>query len=107
MSLADRIARSLFVALAVGLGWVTAGRAEAMVVDGSTVSSLGTTVPGRSTRANAADFDGSVIVGWQDSSTGFRQGAVWSNGMKFSSATILFISVTVKKDRHALHVERH
>lgn len=66
--------------VAVGLGWVTAGRAEAMVVSGNTVSSLGTTVPGRSTRANNASFDGSTIVGWQDSSTGFRQGAVWSGG---------------------------
>jgi probable HAF family extracellular repeat protein len=37
-------------------------------------------VPGRSTRANNASFDGSTIVGWQDSSTGFRQGAVWSGG---------------------------
>jgi len=68
--------------VAVGLGWVTAGRAEAMVVNGSTVSSLGTTVPGRSTRANGASFDGSTIVGWQDSSTGFRQGALWSGGVQ-------------------------
>lgn len=68
--------------VAVGLGWVTAGRAEAMVVDGNTVSSLGTTVPGRSTRANNANFDGSSIVGWQDSSTGFRQGALWSGGVQ-------------------------
>lgn len=68
--------------VAVGLGWVTAGRAEAMVVNGSTVSSLGTSVPDRSSRANNADFDGSVIVGWQDSSTGFRQGALWNNGVQ-------------------------
>ncbi len=68
--------------VAVGLGWVTAGRAEAMVVNGSSVSSLGTSVTGRSSRANNADFDGNVIVGWQDSSTGFRQGAIWRNGVQ-------------------------
>ncbi len=39
-------------------------------------------MPGRSTRANAVNFDGSVVAGWQDSATGFRQGAVWVNGVQ-------------------------
>ena len=70
-------------ATAVGLGWISAGSANAMrwnEVDG--VTSMGTTVPGRSTRANACNADGSVLVGWQDSSSGFRQGAVWVDGVQ-------------------------
>jgi uncharacterized membrane protein len=46
------------------------------------VASLGSTVPGRSTRANACNADGRVIVGWQDSATGFRQGAIWVDGVQ-------------------------
>ena len=67
---------------------MTPGSGQGIVVNGSTVSSLGTTVPGRSTRANGADFDGNVIVGWQDGSTGFRQGAVWRDGVQ----TLIFDS---------------
>lgn len=66
----------------VGLGWVTAGRAEAVESQGTGMISLGSTVPGRSSRANAADYDGDVVVGWQDSATGFRQGAYWVNGVQ-------------------------
>ena len=67
----------------VGLGWVTAGSANAIYwTQGSGVVSLGTTVPNRSTRANATDFDGDVVVGWQDNATGFRQGAFWTNGVQ-------------------------
>ena len=31
-------------------------------------------------RANAVNYDGTVITGWDDASTGFRRGAVWKNG---------------------------
>jgi uncharacterized membrane protein len=37
-------------------------------------------VPGRNTRPNAVNSDGSVIVGWHDNAIGTRQGAVWING---------------------------
>jgi hypothetical protein len=67
----------------VGLGWVNAGSANAIYwTQGSGVVSLGTSVPNRSTRANATDFDGDVVVGWQDNATGFRQGAFWTNGVQ-------------------------
>lgn len=66
----------------VGLGWVNAGTANAISwqANSNITTSLGTSVAGRSTRANATNSDGSVIAGWQDSSTGFRQAAVWSGG---------------------------
>jgi len=69
--------------MVVGLGWVANCRAHGVSWSASTgVVDLGSTVPDRSSRANAANFDGSVIVGWQDASTGFRQGAVWRNGVQ-------------------------
>jgi hypothetical protein len=70
--------------VSVGLGWVNAGGAHAIrwTADGGT-QDMGSSVPDRSSRANAADFDGDVIVGWQDSQFGFRQGAVWVNGNQF------------------------
>jgi len=38
---------------------------------------------GWTTRANGANFDGSVVFGWQDNGdTGFRQGAIWVNGVQ-------------------------
>ena len=67
----------------VGLGWVNAGSAHAIKWTAAQgVEDLGSTVSGRSTRANAANSDGTVIAGWQDSSSGFRQGAVWTNGVQ-------------------------
>lgn len=68
----------------VGLGWVTAGRAEAVQWRSSTntMVSLGSTVSGRSSRANGVSADGNVVVGWQDGPTGFRQAAVWTNGVQ-------------------------
>ncbi len=67
----------------VGLGWISAGTAHAIVWRSTQgVTSLGSTVTGRSTRANAANRDGRVIVGWQDSSSGFRQGCIWTNGVQ-------------------------
>ncbi len=66
----------------VGLGWLSGGGAHAIKGDLSGVTDLGSTVPGRSSRANGVDLDGNVVVGWQDSETGFRQGAVWVDGVQ-------------------------
>lgn len=64
----------------VGLAWVNAGTTHAAVWEGpGTPTDLGSTVSGRSSRANAVSSDGSVIVGWQDTSQGIRQAAVWRN----------------------------
>ena len=67
----------------VGLGWLSAGGAHAISWTETTgVIDLGSTVTDRSTRADAVSEDGSVIVGWQDSETGFRQAAIWTNGVQ-------------------------
>ena len=67
----------------VGLGWVDAGTANAVRWDeGSGLSSIGSTVADRSSRANAVSDDGRVVAGWQDGSTGFRQAAVWVDGVQ-------------------------
>lgn len=67
----------------VGLGWVPGCRAHGIAWSQSEgMVDLGSTVLDRSSRANAANFDGSVIVGWQDGATGFRQGAVWRDGVQ-------------------------
>ena len=67
----------------VGLGWhsLCAARgfrysAAAGLVD------LGSSVAGSSSRANACNQDARVIAGWQDSSSGGRQGAVWQDGVQ-------------------------
>lgn len=65
----------------VGLGWLPNARAHAIAWNQSTGTvDLGSTVADRSSRANATNYDGSVIAGWQDNDFGFRQGAVWVNG---------------------------
>lgn len=64
----------------VGLGWVNAGEAHGFYSQGGVNTDLGSTVFERSSRANAASYDGSVVGGWQDATSGFRQGAVWVNG---------------------------
>ncbi|MBA3985747.1 MAG: T9SS type A sorting domain-containing protein, partial [Flavobacteriales bacterium] len=67
----------------VGLGWVISGRAHGVRwTESEGLVDMGSTVPDRSSRANDTNEDGSVIVGWQDGSTGFRQGAVWANGQQ-------------------------
>lgn len=67
----------------VGLGWINAGNAHAINwTSGSGVVDMGSSVMDRSTRANSANHDGSVIVGWQDAEDGFRQAAVWRNGVQ-------------------------
>lgn len=50
-------------------------------VNGGAPVALPWLVPGRSTRANGCNQDGSVIVGWQDNPFGFRGAAVWTNGV--------------------------
>ncbi len=67
----------------VGLGWVNAGTAHAIQwKQGGSTQDLCSTVAGMSSRANATNFDGSVVGGWQDDSTGFRQAAIWQNGVQ-------------------------
>src|SRR5690606_25194896 len=64
--------------IVVGLGWVNAGLAHAIKWSEETgLVDMGSTVEGSSSRANAANYDGSIIVGWQDAESGFRQAAVW------------------------------
>lgn len=64
----------------VGLGWVTPGSAHAVQWrSGTGMVDMGTTSAGRSSRANNTNYNGSVVVGWQDNDNG-RQGAVWVNG---------------------------
>ncbi|MEY3142618.1 MAG: hypothetical protein RLY21_1111 [Planctomycetota bacterium] len=72
----------------VGLGWhnLCAARAYRFSTTGGLVD-LGSSVAGAPSRANACSADGSVIVGWQDSSLGVRQGAVWQNGVQKLMAT--------------------
>jgi hypothetical protein len=69
----------------VGLGWFTfCSQAHAIQWDESSgmTDDLGSTVVDRSSRANGTNMDGSVVVGWQDRTDGFRQGAVWDNGVQ-------------------------
>jgi hypothetical protein len=67
----------------VGLGWVDAGTAHAVRWDeGAGLTDIGSTVADRSSRANAVSNDGRVVAGWQDGVTGFRQGAVWIDGVQ-------------------------
>jgi len=67
----------------VGLGWVNAGSAHAIKwTAAGGIEDLGSSVSGRSTRANAANSDGTIIAGWQDATSGFRQGAIWTNGVQ-------------------------
>jgi probable HAF family extracellular repeat protein len=61
----------------VGLGWDGCSIARAFRWDETTgMVNLGTS-NARSTRANNVSGDGRVIVGWQESDVGFRQGAKW------------------------------
>lgn len=67
----------------VGLGWHPACEARGFSYRADTgLVDLGTIYFFESTRANAASDDGSTIVGWQDFYTGFRQAAVWRNGVE-------------------------
>jgi len=65
----------------VGLGWDGCRLARAFRWEESTgMVDLGSTTPGRSSRANDVSGDGRVVIGWQEDATGFRMGARWVNG---------------------------
>lgn len=67
----------------VGLGFLTAANAHAVKWDQvNGMVDLGSIVPGRSSRANAINTAGTVIVGWQDEPTGTRSGAKWQDGVE-------------------------
>jgi len=66
---------------AVGLAWVSGSNAHAITATTAGVVDLGSSVAGRSTRANAVSYDGSVVGGWQDTN-GPWQGAIWKNGVQ-------------------------
>jgi hypothetical protein len=71
---------------AVGLFW-TANLCRAIggtwdVPAGIAGPELTSTVPNRPTRGNAITDDGSIVAGWQDAQTGFRQAARWVNGVQ-------------------------
>ncbi len=66
----------------VGLGWINAGEAHGIHwTAGSGTVDLGSSAPNMSSRANAVDHDGDVVVGWQDSALE-RNGAIWINGVQ-------------------------
>jgi hypothetical protein len=67
----------------VGLGW-SPNQTNAYAItstNGGAPVALPWLVPGRSTRANGCNQDGTVVVGWQDNPFGFRQAAIWVNGV--------------------------
>jgi probable HAF family extracellular repeat protein len=65
----------------VGLAWNGCSIARAFRWEEPTgMVDLGSTVAGRSSRANGVSGDGRVVVGWQETSTGPRQGARWVDG---------------------------
>jgi probable HAF family extracellular repeat protein len=67
----------------VGLGWDGCSFARAFRWEETTgMVDLGSTTPGRSSRANNVSGDGRVVVGWQEEPTGFRMGAKWVNGVQ-------------------------
>ncbi len=68
---------------AVGLGWATGANAHGIKwTEADGMIDLGSTVANRSSRANDTNNDGSVIVGWQDNTSGFRQAARWIDGVQ-------------------------
>jgi probable HAF family extracellular repeat protein len=63
----------------VGLGWDGCRFAHAFRWEEATgMVDLGSTVSGRSSRANDVSGDGRVVVGWQEDATGPRLGAKWN-----------------------------
>jgi probable HAF family extracellular repeat protein len=71
--------------LGVGLLWraqvchANAGTWD--LINGGPATVLQSIITGPSTRANAVNADGTVIVGWQDQATGERNAAKWVNGV--------------------------
>lgn len=66
----------------VGNGWINAGNAHVAVWKNGVMTTYGSSVPNRSTRANGVNFDGTVVGGYQDREDGYRSGAVWVNGVQ-------------------------
>lgn len=67
----------------VGLGWTNVSTAHPVKwTQESGIFDLGSTVTGRSARANSVNKDGSVIAGWQDTESGMWSAAVWKNGVQ-------------------------
>jgi probable HAF family extracellular repeat protein len=65
----------------VGLAWNGCNFARAFRWEEKTgMVDLGSTVPNRSSRADAVSADGKVVVGFQDNANGFRQAAKWVDG---------------------------
>jgi uncharacterized membrane protein len=68
--------------IVAGLGWLTAGDATAYIwTQPTTVANIGGPFSDPSSRVNAADFDGNIVVGWKDLLNGQRVGARWVNGV--------------------------
>lgn len=68
----------------VGLAWITAGQAHAFKwTPGNGMQDLGAFNANRSSRANGVSDDGSVVVGWDEHSTGFRRPAYWVGATEF------------------------
>jgi len=66
-----------------GLYWRANSRAAASVWNADTKTMVAEPDNGDSARADGANADGSVVVGWaQDPTTGARMAAVWENGVK-------------------------
>lgn len=67
----------------VGFAWNSASTGEAVLwKENATIVGLGSTTAGGNSRANQVNSDGSVVAGWQESSDGFREGAIWKNGVQ-------------------------
>ncbi|UYV13369.1 MAG: hypothetical protein NCW75_03570 [Phycisphaera sp.] len=67
----------------VGLGWTILGTADAHAIqwtEGVGIIDLGSAAVGDSSRANGVNFDGTVVVGWQDGAG--RQGSAWVDGVQ-------------------------
>lgn len=70
-------------AFVVGLGYISVSTGHAITWSQSTgIVDLGSTVPGRSSRANSINSDGTIVVGWQDNDYGDREGVYWKNGVQ-------------------------
>ena len=69
----------------VGLGFINAAEGHGIKWTQATgLVDLGSTVPERSSRANSINDDGTIVVGWQDTDYGDREGIYWKNGEQFA-----------------------
>lgn len=66
--------------IVVGLAWDGCNLAHAFRWDESGMTDLGSSVAGRSSRADGVSGDGKVVVGHQETAGGFTQGAQWLDG---------------------------